>query len=263
MVKLSSITVALCLCIHTASGFSPYPSSLQSSHKVNAHGKGASLTPLLSSLDGPPSPDAGLSSPSGPGIPVVVTGNNLDLTPSLHSHVTAKIQSALSRYPNLNAPSIDVHLSVNRNPRCSSPHRAEAVLRVGKWGVIRSMREGADMYSCVDDVAQSVARKINKFKQRNRRGLHVDKGYIADGINIEEEDEYEEDPNIYTDDGSPTISKIKSFDLSTPMSVSEAVFALDYIDHDFYVFRDKETKEVSVVYKRNGGGVGLIQPADD
>ena len=51
-----------------------------------------------------------------------------------------------------------------------------------------------------------------------------------------------------------------SFDLSTPISIKEAIFALDYIDHDFYVFRDEETNDVSVVYKRNAGGVGLIQP---
>ena len=51
-----------------------------------------------------------------------------------------------------------------------------------------------------------------------------------------------------------------SFDLSKPISIKEAIFALDYIDHDFYVFRDEETNEVSVVYKRNAGGVGLIQP---
>ena len=51
-----------------------------------------------------------------------------------------------------------------------------------------------------------------------------------------------------------------SFDLSIPISIKEAIFALDYIDHDFYVFRDEDSNEVSVVYKRNAGGVGLIQP---
>ena len=56
------------------------------------------------------------------------------------------------------------------------------------------------------------------------------------------------------------LSYSNSFDLSTPISIKEAIFALDYIDHDFYVFRDEETNEVSVVYKRNAGGVGLIQP---
>lgn len=51
-----------------------------------------------------------------------------------------------------------------------------------------------------------------------------------------------------------------SFDLGTPISLEEAIFSLDYIDHDFYVFRDIDTKEINVVYKRNAGGVGLIQP---
>lgn len=53
---------------------------------------------------------------------------------------------------------------------------------------------------------------------------------------------------------------VNSFDLSKPISIKEAIFALDYIDHDFYVFRDEDSNEVSVVYKRNAGGVGLIQP---
>ena len=55
------------------------------------------------------------------------------------------------------------------------------------------------------------------------------------------------------------MTKVKSFDLRHPISLSEAVFALDYVDHDFYVFRSEESGEVEVVYKRNGGGVGLIQ----
>ena len=61
---------------------------------------------------------------------------------------------------------------------------------------------------------------------------------------------------------SPPLQSVSkfSFDLSKPISIKEAIFALDYIDHDFYVFRDEETNEVSVVYKRNAGGVGLIQP---
>jgi len=56
------------------------------------------------------------------------------------------------------------------------------------------------------------------------------------------------------------VSSFSSFDLSKPISVEEAIFALDYIDHDFYVFRDGANDEISVVYKRNAGGVGLIQP---
>ena len=54
---------------------------------------------------------------------------------------------------------------------------------------------------------------------------------------------------------------VRSYDLSKKISVQEAVFALDYVDHDFYVFRNEEDGEINVVYKRNAGGVGLIQPS--
>ena len=48
-----------------------------------------------------------------------------------------------------------------------------------------------------------------------------------------------------------------------PMSVQDAVLCLEYIDHDFYVFRDSATSEVSVVYRRKSGGIGLIQPEEE
>ena len=45
-----------------------------------------------------------------------------------------------------------------------------------------------------------------------------------------------------------------------PISVEEAAFCLDYLDHPFYVFRNEASGEVSVLYKRSGGGLGLIEP---
>jgi putative sigma-54 modulation protein len=44
-----------------------------------------------------------------------------------------------------------------------------------------------------------------------------------------------------------------------PISLEEARKQLDFIDHDFYVFRNKVNNELQVIYKRNHGGYGLIQ----
>jgi len=83
---------------------------------------------------------------------------------------------------------------------------------------------------------------------------------VLNGLEVEDENEVEEEADNYMDPEQAVVTKVKSFDLGTPISIKEAIFALDYIDHDFYVFRDEESNEVSVVYKRNAGGVGLIQP---
>ena len=44
-----------------------------------------------------------------------------------------------------------------------------------------------------------------------------------------------------------------------PMSTEEAILQMNLLDHSFYVFRDVETETVSVVYRRNNGGYGLIE----
>jgi putative sigma-54 modulation protein len=64
----------------------------------------------------------------------------------------------------------------------------------------------------------------------------------------------------FVDPEAKKITKINSFDLSKAMSVEEAVFALDYVDHDFYVFKNEDNGKITVVYKRNVGGIGLIEP---
>ncbi len=44
-----------------------------------------------------------------------------------------------------------------------------------------------------------------------------------------------------------------------PMSTEEAILQMNLLDHSFYVFRNVETETVSVVYRRNNGGYGLIE----
>lgn len=56
--------------------------------------------------------------------------------------------------------------------------------------------------------------------------------------------------------------RVKRFALK-PMTAEEAVLQMDLLGHDFFVFRDANNNEVSVVYKRSNGGYGLIEPVPD
>merc|ERR1712071_46608 len=136
-----------------------------------------------------------------------------------------------------------------------------------KGTVIRTSEASPDMYASIDLVSDRLARKLRKYKERRLEGWHGGPNMgenIANVLDsIIEDEETESTTDEFVDPEAPTITKIKSFDLSKPISVDEAVFALDYIDHDFYVFRDAESGEVSVVYKRNSGGLGLIQPQQE
>ena len=81
-----------------------------------------------------------------------------------------------------------------------------------------------------------------------------------EAVEVDPEAQVDQDEE-YVDPEAPKITKVNSFDLEKPISLQEAIFALDYVDHDFYVFRNEETDNITVVYKRNGRlGIGLIEP---
>eukprot|EP00559_Dactyliosolen_fragilissimus_P003906 CAMPEP_0184855010 /NCGR_PEP_ID=MMETSP0580-20130426/361_1 /TAXON_ID=1118495 /ORGANISM="Dactyliosolen fragilissimus" /LENGTH=244 /DNA_ID=CAMNT_0027349417 /DNA_START=56 /DNA_END=790 /DNA_ORIENTATION=- len=196
---------------------------------------------------------------------VIITGNNLEVTEALDEYVNKKIDKVIGKL-NGEVQGCDVHLSVNKNPKVKSSDKVEIVTSV-RGTVIRCSEETPDMYASIDAVTDRLARKLRKYKERRLDGYHggpnMGKNLAAVLEALSEEDsvaDSETGGDDFVDPEAPVVTKIKSYDLSTPISVQEAVFALDYVDHDFYVFREEESNEISVVYKRNAGGFGLIQP---
>eukprot|EP00586_Coscinodiscus_wailesii_P016557 CAMPEP_0172498778 /NCGR_PEP_ID=MMETSP1066-20121228/117281_1 /TAXON_ID=671091 /ORGANISM="Coscinodiscus wailesii, Strain CCMP2513" /LENGTH=249 /DNA_ID=CAMNT_0013272203 /DNA_START=82 /DNA_END=831 /DNA_ORIENTATION=+ len=198
-------------------------------------------------------------------VPIVVTGNNIEVTPALMDYVNTKVERTLGKLSSNGwVRECDVHLTVNKNPKVKDSHKAE-VVTIMKGMTIRAAEESPDMYASIDFVTDRLARKLVKYKERKLDGYHGGPNVgenMADVLAAIDDDivEAADETDEYVDQYAPEVTKIKSFDLSKPISVEEAIFALDYIDHDFYVFRDEKTNEISVVYKRNAGGVGLIQP---
>lgn len=122
------------------------------------------------------------------------------------------------------------------------------------------------MYNSIDSAAAALNRKLRKYKERRTAGWHggahmgEDLMAALESIEDVEAPETDETDFMFEDPEKPSITKVNSFDLERPISVDEAVFALDYVDHDFYVFRNEDTDKITVVYKRHGGGVGLVEP---
>ena len=65
---------------------------------------------------------------------------------------------------------------------------------------------------------------------------------------------------VVADEDEPVIVKTKQFAVK-PMTPEEAVLQLELIGHDFFVFRNVESDDVNVVYRRRDGNYGLIEPA--
>lgn len=223
--------------------------------------------PLWTAVAVPPSTEGGAKT----GRLITVTGNNVEVTPPMQEHAQTKLDHVIAKHSQY-VKSCDVHLTVNKNPRVTNPHTCEVTLSVKPALVIKSSESADSMYSAMDACASSLKRKLRKFKERKRfskeplasvasGGVEADDEDLELALGMDEQAAFDAVSDQYANEADQfnEVVKDKKFNME-PISVEEAVLCLNYIDHDFYVFRNADTLEVNVVYKRNHGGVGHIQP---
>ncbi len=118
--------------------------------------------------------------------------------------------------------------------------------------VLRAEMVDKDMYVAVDKVADVLESQMARYKDRLKTKSRRDNSYV---------DEYsayfgEEESTV---DDEPKVIKSKRFAIK-PMDTEDAIMEMDLVGHSFFVFRNSSSDEVNVVYKRNDGNYGLIEP---
>lgn len=186
---------------------------------------------------------------------LLIQGNNIEVTESIHDYVEEKLDKAVKHFQNL-ATKIDVHLSVARNARISNKHKAEVTV-YANGTIIRAQENSESLYASIDLVSDKISRQLRKYKEKNlAKKTHTP---------IKTTDSIEEKPveeNLIGDrkvELPQEVARMKYFAMP-PMSIDEALHQLQLVDHDFYMFRNQETNEINVIYIRNHGGYGVIQP---
>ncbi len=189
---------------------------------------------------------------------LVIHGRNIEITDAIRDYVEQKILKAVNHFQTL-TNEVDVHLSVARNPRISSKQSAEVTLYVDK-AVVRAEESSENLYASIDLVADKISRQLRKFKEKRHNPKHSNLGKTTEAFLNQVP---ATDVTEVLSSGEPQLPeevvRTKYFAMP-PMSVAEALEQLVLIDHDFYVFLNAETQEINVVYERNHGGYGLIQP---
>jgi len=183
-----------------------------------------------------------------------ITANNLDMTDAMRDYVQDKIGSVVNKYGSL-VSRCDTHLSVINNPRVTESDTCEVVV-FSKGVVIRAAERSESMYSSIDLVAAKLGRKLRKLKERKFGSKSSHKAPRTQEVvedTLDDVDVGEEPVDL------SQLVRRKRFPMPA-QSVNDALVCLEYIDHDFYVFRNEETNEVNVIYKRREGGIGLIEP---
>ena len=187
---------------------------------------------------------------------LVLQSKNIDITDAIRDYVHQKIEKAVSHFEQLTTE-IDVNLSVAKNPRIAASQVAEVTI-YANGTTIRAEEASEDLYASIDLVADKISRQLRKYKERNftkkdRTDLSKDLGELDLELL---------DYNL-TDNRAATLPaevvRTKYFAMSA-LTIEEAVAQLQLVDHDFYMYRSVETGEVNVVYRRNHGGFGVIEP---
>ena len=170
----------------------------------------------------------------------IIKGRNVEVTEGLKSAVTDKI-GKLEKYFSEDTEAY-VTLSVEKER-----HKVEVTIPM-KGNTLRAEETNSDMYVSIDLVQETLERQLKKYKNKI-----VDRKHSADVFAPSFlEMDYDEDDSI-------KIEKSKRFAVK-PMDPEEACLQMELLGHSFYVFRNSETDEINVVYKRKGNTYGLIEP---
>jgi putative sigma-54 modulation protein len=188
---------------------------------------------------------------------LVLQSKNIEITDAIRDYVNQKIEKAVSHFEHITT-GIDINLSVAKNPRIAAAQVAEVTI-YANGAVIRAEEASEHLYASIDLVADKISRKLRKYKERNL----TKKERTDSGKDLGEELDLELLDYNLTDNRSATLPaevvRTKYFAMSA-LTIEEALAQLQLVDHDFYMYRSAETGEVNVVYRRNHGGFGVIQP---
>jgi putative sigma-54 modulation protein len=180
---------------------------------------------------------------------VTVTGRHMQVTEPIRTYAEEKI-GRIAKVFDAEPMNADLVIRVEKNPSNPTPAVAEITLHM-KRAVVRAEEAASDMYAAIDMAVDKAERQMKKYKKRiidkRNHGQLVVKTAPGDSQITEPADVERE------------VVRTKTVNVE-PMSPEEAMLQLELLGHDFYVFKHQESNLVNVLYRRNDGDYGLLQP---
>jgi ribosomal subunit interface protein len=199
-------------------------------------------------------------------VDIVVRGRNVEVPDHYRQHVAEKL-ARIERYDAKIIRS-DVELLHEKNPRQSEIcQRVEITCRV-RGPVVRAEACAADFYKALDIAVERLERKFRQAADRRRvhHGRHTPTSVAAaTGALIDAEAQVavaEADADDDAGPGGPGQIVREKEHPAKPMTIEQALFEMELVGHDFYLFADADGGRPSVVYRRKGYDYGVIRLVD-
>ncbi len=170
---------------------------------------------------------------------VQITAKKMQLSPSFSEYAEERLSSKLDKFFGSEANAKIVLNTV----------KTKIILELTvEWGgiIFRAEQTADDKNDALDACIDKIIRQIRKNKTRLAKQLRDNT--FTDNIESvpDEQVDYE-------------VIKHKSFELR-PMSVEEAILQMNMLSHEFFMFKNAETGDVNVVYKRSDGNYAVLEP---
>lgn len=169
-----------------------------------------------------------------------IIGKNIEVTEGLK----ASVQDKLGRLEKFFADDTDVYVTFSVE---KERQKIEVTIPMPKH-IIRAEQASDDMYVSIDLVVEVIERQVTRYKKKIVDREQNANLFQSDFFDVDEEDDEE-----------VKIIRSKRFAVK-PMYPEDACVQMELLGHNFFVFRNAETDEVNVVYKRKGNTYGLIEP---
>lgn len=208
---------------------------------------------------------------------IVVTGRHTQVKQKFRDVVETKMNRVTAIAPD--AERAQVVLSHEGNPRqADTAKRVEITVIAGRT-VVRAEASSSDEFSALDIAMDKLTLRLRRMRDRrkdHRRGYTqiVDNGPVDVPSQVEET-EVEEEPNTSAGEavagdlgpgesvevkvGDTPIVIRRKLHIAEPMTIDEALYEMELIGHDFFLFVNKDTNRPSVVYHRHGWSYGVFE----
>ena len=196
---------------------------------------------------------------------IVVKGRNVEVPDHYREHVADKL-SKVERYDQ-KLIRADVELFHERNPRQSDTCQRVEITVMTRGPVVRAEACAKDFYTALDFAITKLDGRLRRAADRRRvhRGRHAPvsvaaatAGLPTDLPSAEPSAENVTNGLVEHDDNQPWRIVREKEHPADPMTVDDALFQMELVGHDFYLFLDKESGRPSVVYRRRGYDYGIL-----
>lgn len=184
-------------------------------------------------------------------------GRNIQIDDRIRAYAAQKLNRLDRLLPENSLAEVVVNSSTTRSQ--ADRITIQATIKLGRV-VLRAEQRAPSANAAIDSVVDILERKIGKFKSQTYRSKRGKKSTPLRVLQAEGA-EQTVDPREGTILSDGTLLRLKQFPME-PMRVEEAALQMEMVGHSFYMFLNDESGQHNVLYRRDDGNYGLIQPIE-